>query len=94
MAASNFAKAYFQNNALMVVWISALASVWNGDYGVKLNDIKDSFLLEDIKSRKWTFMASKEFKPYVIYNFEILVADGLTFEPKHFRVRCCGQRAL
>ena len=30
----------------MVIWLSALTSVWNGDYGVKLNEIKDSFRLD------------------------------------------------
>ena len=42
-------QAYFRNNCLIVVWISALASVWGGEYGERLNDIKDSFQLIKIE---------------------------------------------
>ena len=45
-------QAHFRNNSLIVIWISALASVWNGDYGERLMDIKDSFLLVEATKKK------------------------------------------
>lgn len=36
----------------MVVWISALSSVFDLDYGEQLNVILDSFVLTDIERKK------------------------------------------
>jgi hypothetical protein len=45
------AKAYFRDNKLIVVWISALTTFWEGEYGKKLDLIKDSFKLEEVVKR-------------------------------------------
>lgn len=42
-------KAFFRDRKLMVVWMSALTTYWEGEYGVTLDLIKDSFKLEEIE---------------------------------------------
>ena len=44
---NTIAKAFFRNNYLLVIWISALSSVMDGDYGKTLRDIRDSFTPTD-----------------------------------------------
>ena len=44
-------KAFLRDGKLIVVWISALTTFWEGEYGTKLALIKDSFRLDDIKRR-------------------------------------------
>lgn len=44
-------KALLRDNKLMVVWISALTTFWEGEYAEKLTQIKDSFTLIDIQRR-------------------------------------------
>lgn len=44
-------KAIFRDKKLMVVWLSALTTFWEGEYGEKLNTIKDSFKLVDVVKR-------------------------------------------
>jgi hypothetical protein len=46
-------KAYFrkEDKKLMVIWITALTTFWDGEYGPKLKDIRDSFQLEDIEKK-------------------------------------------
>ena len=39
------AKCYFRSGTLLVVWVSALSSVWDGDYASKLSSLRDSFML-------------------------------------------------
>jgi hypothetical protein len=39
------AKCFFRSGTLLVVWVSALSSVWDGDYASKLNSLRDSFKL-------------------------------------------------
>ena len=41
------AKAFFRGGSLVVVWISALSSVMNGDYRPQLDGIRDSFHLTE-----------------------------------------------
>ena len=47
-------KAYFRDKKLIVLWLSALTTFWEGEYGQKLEIIKDSFKLEDIVKRTST----------------------------------------
>ena len=44
-------KAIFRDKKLLVVWLSALTTFWEGEYGEKLNTIKDSFKLVDVVKR-------------------------------------------
>ena len=44
-------KALLRDNKLMVVWISALTTFWEGEYAEKLTQIKDSFALTDIQRK-------------------------------------------
>ena len=44
-------KAYLRDGKLLVVWISALTTFWEGEYGQKLGLIKDSFRLEDVERK-------------------------------------------
>jgi hypothetical protein len=35
----------------MVIWITALTTFWDSEYGPKLYDIRDSFKLEEIEKK-------------------------------------------
>lgn len=45
------AKALLRDKKLMVVWVTALTTFWEGEYADKLIAIRDSFKLENVEKK-------------------------------------------